>query len=706
MRIPRDKVDAILQAADILDVVGEYVQLKRRGANYVGLSPFQQERTPSFTVSPAKGIFKDFSSGKGGDAVRFIMEVEGLSYPEALRLLARKYGIVLEEAYDPEAAAQDHLRDSILIANKFAFDFYRQQLTDSDEGRRLGLTYLQERGFDDATLQIYGVGYAPDAWSAMSDAALRQQYKPDVLVEAGLATKSDRYPGRITDRFRGRVMFPIRTPSGQVVGFGGRVLKTEAQLAKYINTTETPVYKKGHLLYGIYEAKDAIRKAQEVILVEGYTDVLRLHQAGIGNVVASSGTALTLEQARLLKRYAPNVLVLYDGDLAGIKASLRGIDILLTEGLNVRALLLPEGHDPDSYIRAFGGAAFSQHASGHASDFIDFTVEVLTGGQGLPQQPAARLALVQQIAHTVALLPDALQRSLYCGRVAERLQIDEQLFISAVNLEIARVRKQQESQSRLPANRNTPSAPGPSATGQAPAIPLPEGVAPPADSDAHYHIDIPPPGYGPVGGFGITAPVVQPAPDTTPDDLARMGLPPTYAQEYEVCRLLLMHYDKRVVMEDEWGGVESFSLPNYMGSELDQLPFRYEPFQHIRDTVLAAAAASEPLPTQRLLHELGDEVAALTTTLLTPKHELSEQWERVHDTVVPKPDQDLLLSADEAMNHLRLRHILLLMRENMQALKHAVDPDEVDTMLERHQKLEIFRAAYCQSLGIVIHPDV
>lgn len=358
--IPQDTVNQILQAADIGEVVGEFVTLKRRGANLIACCPFHNEKTPSFSVSPAKGIYKCFGCGKGGDSVRFVMDLEGLSYPDALKWLAKKYNIEIKEKEftDSELAAQNE-RESLFIVSEFANNFFRDYLLNSSEGQSVGASYFIERGFSKPVMERFHLGFAPDGRDLFYKTATQAGFSQEVLEKAGLVSKKD--DNTYLDRFRGRVVFPIHNVAGKTIAFGARILKTDAKAPKYINSPETEIYHKSKIVYGIYQAKNAIRQKENCFLVEGYTDVISLHQAGIENVVASSGTSLTVEQIRLIGRFTDNITVLYDGDSAGIKASLRGIDLILEEGLNVKAVVFPEGDDPDSYIRKVGGEAFTRY---------------------------------------------------------------------------------------------------------------------------------------------------------------------------------------------------------------------------------------------------------------------------------------------------------------------------------------------------------
>ncbi|MGM0532852.1 MAG: DNA primase, partial [Bacteroidota bacterium] len=374
--IDKGTVDRIIETAEITDVIQDFINLKKRGTNYLGICPFHNEKTPSFTVSPSKGIFKCFGCGKGGNAINFIMEHEGLSYPEALRFLANKYNIEIEEKeLSAEEIEEKNVKDSLQIVTNFASKHFRENLKNHQEGRSVGLSYLKERGIREDMIDKFELGYSLDQWESFTQAALKKGFKQDYLEKTGLTiVKEDkRY-----DRFRGRIMFPIHSLSGNVIGFGGRTMKKDEKTAKYINSPESEIYHKSNILYGIYHAKKAITKNEKCYMVEGYTDVIALHQKGIENVVASSGTSLTENQIRLVKRFTPNITIIFDGDPAGIKASLRGIDLILEQGMNVKILLLPEGEDPDSFSKKQGASDLVKYIEENEQDFIHFKTRLLS----------------------------------------------------------------------------------------------------------------------------------------------------------------------------------------------------------------------------------------------------------------------------------------------------------------------------------------
>ena len=408
--ISQQTIDRVFSDARIEEVVGDFVVLKRAGANYKGLSPFNDEKTPSFVVSPAKGIWKDFSSGKGGNMVTFVMEVEHCTYPEAIRYIAKKYNIEIEETeVSPEVRQAADERESLYVVTEYAAGWFKKQLHETAAGRNIGLTYFRQRGFSDATIEKFTLGYSPEAWSAFSEAAIKDGYKPEYLETTGLSIK--REDGRYNDRFRGRVVFPIHSFSGRVAGFGARTMQSEKTIAKYLNSPESPIYHKSDILYGLFQAKNAIVKQDSCYLVEGYTDVISLHQAGVENVVASSGTSLTDGQIRLVKRLTQNITVLYDGDMPGIKASFRGIDMLLGADMNVRVLTFPDNDDPDSFARKHTAEELKEYLEKNRTDFIDFKARLLLDEAA--GDPILKSRLVRDIVVSISKISDYIKREVY-----------------------------------------------------------------------------------------------------------------------------------------------------------------------------------------------------------------------------------------------------------------------------------------------------
>ncbi len=443
-------VERIMAAASIQEVVQDFVSLKKRGVNYLGLCPFHNEKTPSFTVSPAKGIFKCFGCGKGGNSVNFIMELEHLSYYEALKYLAKKYNIeVKERELSQDEVRQNDDRESMMVLNAWAQRHFSDTLYHHVDGKNIGLAYLKERGMRDETIKKFQLGYALDSRDAYSQEALRQGYKKEYLVKTGLTIDHEH---GLMDRFFGRVIFPIHSISGRIIGFGGRILRNDKKTAKYLNSPESEVYHKSQTLYGIYFAKQAITRENKCLLVEGYTDVISLHQAGVENVVASSGTSLTVEQIRLIKRFTPNVTILYDGDAAGIKASLRGIDLVLEEGLNIRVLLLPEGEDPDSFARTRSATELLAFIGEKEEDFISFKTHLLLEDAG--KDPVQRANLISDIVRSISAIPDAITRTVYIRECSRMMDIEERVLFSEVGTN--RRKKYDAEQQKAPAFNTTP----------------------------------------------------------------------------------------------------------------------------------------------------------------------------------------------------------------------------------------------------------
>ncbi|OCR42796.1 DNA primase [Bacteroides fragilis] len=453
--IDQATIDRILDAAQIVEVVSDFVTLRKRGVNYVGLCPFHNEKTPSFSVSPSKGLCKCFSCGKGGNAVHFIMEHEQMSYPEALRYLAKKYNIEIKEREltNEEKEVQSN-RESMFIVNNFARDYFQNILKNHVDGRSIGLAYFRQRGFRDDIIDKFQLGFSTEGRDALAQEALRKGFKQEFLVKTGLCYETDDH--KLRDRFWGRVMFPVHTLSGKVVAFGGRVLSTEnKKLAKYVNSPESEIYHKSNELYGIYFAKQAIVKQDCCFLVEGYTDVISMHQSGVENVVASSGTSLTPGQIRLIHRFTNNITVLYDGDMAGIKASIRGIDMLLEEGMNIKVCLLPDGDDPDSFARKHNATEFQNFIQEHETDFIRFKAQLLMEDAG--KDPMKRAELINDIVRSIAVIPEAIVRDVYIKECGQLLRIEDKLLVS----EVAKRRELQAEKGNKPIASNNAPTPQP-----------------------------------------------------------------------------------------------------------------------------------------------------------------------------------------------------------------------------------------------------
>jgi len=440
-RIPQETIEQIFATARIEEVIGEYVQLKKSGSNLKGLSPFNQEKSPSFMVSPAKQIFKDFSSGKGGSVVTFLMELEQMSYPEALRWIAKKYNIEVPEEREqtPEELAAGNHREAVFLISDVANKWFQEQLHETEEGRAVGLSYFRERGFTEETIKKFQLGYSPEASDAFAKYAISSKYNEKALEDSGISMNGER---GWYDRFRGRVMFPIHSVSGRVLGFGGRILKNNVKAAKYLNSPENPIYHKSKVLYGLYQAKQEIVKRDEAYLVEGYTDVISFHQNGVQNVVSSSGTALTEGQIVMLKRYSSNITLLYDGDAAGIRASFRGLDMMLEAGINVRVVPFPDGEDPDSFAQKHSTEELESFLKNNRKDFISYKTSILL--EDVAGDPLKRAEMIRDVVGSIAKVPDAIGQEVFIKEASRILEIDP----SALYEELARLANVQNRQAR------------------------------------------------------------------------------------------------------------------------------------------------------------------------------------------------------------------------------------------------------------------
>ena len=471
--IPKETVDRIIDAARVEDVVGDFVSLKRRGANFVACCPFHNEKTPSFYVSPAKGIFKCFGCGKSGTAVGFVMEHENLSYGEALKFLAKKYNIeVVEKEESAEDIALRQRNESLMLVSEFAAGFFKDSLK-TEEGHAIGYAYFKSRGLEDATIEKFGLGWAPLSRHSLADAAREAGYKEEFLVDTGLCVKRD--DGSLSDRFFDRVIFPIHSVNGRPIAFGGRTLRTDKTVAKYVNSPETEIYVKSRSLYGIYFARNEIVRQDRCFLVEGYLDVISMHQLGITNVAASSGTSLTVEQVRLIRRFTENVTIIYDGDSAGIHAALRGIGLVLKEGLNVKVVLLPDGDDPDSFSRKHTLEEVRNFIDSHEQDFIEFKSDILLGEAG--DDPLKRANLINDIADTVALIPDAVKRSVYVDVCSRKFNIDSQILFERIGHTRGEMLAEEKTRNDSRRRREEEAAPSRPAEDTVPAVKEPHQVS-------------------------------------------------------------------------------------------------------------------------------------------------------------------------------------------------------------------------------------
>ena len=636
--ISRQTIDEIRNRIDIVDVVSDFVSLKRSGQNYKALSPFTNEKTPSFYVVPSKGIFKDFSSGKGGDGITFVMEHEGMSYVEALKYLARKYGVeIREDDRTPEDLAAQSERDSLYIVMQFAKDYFKETLHKHDEGKSIGLSYFRERGFNDRILEKFELGYSLNEWRHLHDEALKKGFSESVLEKAGLIIKKE---DKVYDRFRGRVIFPVHNLSGKVVAFGARILTKEKDQPKYINSPETDIYHKSQVLYGLYQAKNEIRKYDFCYLVEGYTDVISLHLSGIENVVASSGTALTEEQIRLMRRFTENVTVLFDGDAAGIKAALRGIDLVLKGGLNVRVVLLPDGEDPDSYSKKLGSSKFQEYLKAHTKDFISFKIDLLSSGTS--NDPIKRAEAIREIVTSIALIPDPIKRSVYIKETGDLLKIQESVLLTELN-KILIAEKKKRDQERMRDDV---------------VEPLPE----------------------------IIDDVIQ-ASKTDTQTMVQM-------QERETIRLLL-NYAENGVGDDQ-------KVIDFLLSELDDVEFINPVYREIFDAFKTGAESDTRIDNFYFLENGSDPVKRAVADLMTSRYETSPHWSDKYHIYFPHEKEVIHDVAMSNVLRLKFRLIQKMMEENLKDLKTSKDDVTVDKHLAIHAQLKESERQLASFLGIVV----
>lgn len=653
--IKQKSVEEILETAKVEDVVQDFVNLKRRGVNLIGLCPFHTEKTPSFTVSPAKNIFKCFGCGQGGGPVQFLMEHEGLSFPEALRWLANKYGIEIEETEQSheEIAAQQEL-DSLYLINEFAKDFFQNNLFNSSEGRSVGLSYFKERGFREETIRKFGLGYADRQKDDFTREATLKGYNLELLRKLGLTNKFD------GDFFRDRVMFTIHNLSGKVVGFGGRTLQKGKKIPKYINTPETEVYNKSKTLYGAFFAKKSIRKEDECILVEGYTDVLSLHQSGIENVVASSGTSLTVEQIRVIKRYTPNIKILYDGDVAGIKAALRGLDLVLEQDMNVKVVLLPEGEDPDSYLQKVGTTAFKAFIKDEAKDFILFKTDLLM--EEAAGDPIKKSGLVKDIVASIAKIPDPIKRSLYVRECAGQVQLEERILINEINKILTKSFK--KKQQKL--------------------------------SDEAWAGTEPPPGFGEeTDGPPPPTAILKKKEEVSPGD--------TF-QEKDIARILVEAGSQIFDKEEE------VSIAEYILGNIEDVieDFDNKGFQRLVKVGMEKLLADEVPDTAFFTNHEDEEIRNLAINLITSPYEYSENWEKMHDVYLQtqsKPEENFTKDSIQALKRFKLKKIMRMCDKNQAKIKDLTQAGETDQLVAHmkvQQKLLAIRNELAQELGTVV----
>ena len=642
--IDRPTIERILDAAQIVDVIQEFVPLKKRGVNYLGLCPFHNEKTPSFTVSPSKEIFKCFGCGKVGNSVNFIMEHEHLTYPEALKYLAGKYHIeVIEKELTQEELEKQNERESLLVLSAYASRQFSENLFQTDEGISVGLSYFRERGFHQNTLKKFEVGYSFEKRDSFTQRALDDGYRKDFLIKTGLSIQHEDH---IFDRFSSRVMFPIHSLSGQVLGFGGRILKTDVKTAKYVNSPESEIYHKSRILYGIYQARKAITQEDRVYLVEGYTDVMSLHEVNIENVVASSGTSLTQEQVRLVKRFTPNITILYDGDAAGIKASIRGIDIVLEEGMNVKIVLLPDGEDPDSYSKKVSNEEFTNYLKEKETDFIRFKTQLLL--EEAANDPVKKANLIRDIVRSIAVIPETINRTVYIKECSTQLEIQEAVLYHEVN----KMRQQRtfQDRNRYPVTEDLP-------------------VPPPVITKTVRHE------------------------------------PSTYVSEKEIIRLLLKfgsaEFERKIRSED--GKEEITTVSDYIVREIvsDDLMFDDDVFRMIFEEFKFATEQGIFIEDKQFIKHEDPVISKLSAELLSDSHALSPIWIEKQTFVETEdmklkdivPDSVLFFKGGKIKR--RIDEIMIQMKE----AQKSGDTESVLSLIKKDQNLKVALRMISEKLG-------
>ena len=683
--IDQPTIDRILDAANIVDVVSEFVTLRKRGVNYVGLCPFHTDKTPSFYVSPAKNICKCFACGEGGTAVHFIMKHEQLNYFDALRYLAKKYNIEIQEREltDKEKQRKSD-RESMLIVNSWAQQYFTTQLYEHIEGKTVGLRYFAERGFREDTIRKFQLGYSLDQRDALYKEAKKNGYKKEFLEKTGLVIAYDN--GGVNDRFRGRVIFPVHTLSGKVVAFGGRVLKKDEKTAKYVNSPESEIYHKSNELYGIFFAKQAIVKADCCFLVEGYTDVISMHQAGIENVVASSGTALTQGQIRLIHRFTSNITVLYDGDAAGIKAALRGIDLLLEDGMNVKVVLLPDGEDPDSFARKHNASQFAEFIKQNETDFIRFKTRLLLDDAG--NDPIKRSSLITDIIRTVAIIPDNIARSIYIRECSSMMEIDEQVLLNEVN-KIRLSKDERQSTQAPPPQANI--SPIPEYTDIPGYQPYTGEVAGEAESFLPPDDNMPPP-----------PPEEYPSEETGPMEVPPMAPPPPQPQmppqpkrsPYEAYEVTLMKYIVRYgekvlfdYVDEETNEHIVMHVADYIRYDLerDDLTFYPPIFKSMLDEAAEKCKNEGFIANRYFLAHPDPNVSRLAANLISEKYQLSKYHSKYRELEQEEDKLDQLVIRE--IYAIKDAYIIHQIKETQLAIKEAHLKGNEDQVFELMKKL-------------------
>jgi DNA primase len=665
--IPKDTVDKIIETARVEDVVGDFITLKKRGANLLGLCPFHGEKSPSFTVSPAKGIYKCFGCGKAGNSVNFIMEHESLSYPEALRYLAAKYNIeIVEKEITPEEKEQITEKESLYIVTNYAQKYFTDNLWNTDEGKSVGLSYFRERGFTDEIIKKFQLGFSFEDRRAFSKAAIAAAYKPEYLVKTGLSILSDKHVegqpitiNDIFDRYTGRVIFPIHNGTGKVIGFGGRILNSDKKFAKYINSPQTDIYDKSKVLYGLYFAKKQITQEDNCYLVEGYTDVTSMHQAGIENVVASSGTSLTVDQIRLIHRFTNNITILYDGDVAGIKASFRGIDLILEEGMNVKVLLFPDGDDPDSYSKKVSGDDLRAFIKKNSLDFIKFKTNLLF--EEARHEPVKKAALVKDIIESIAIVPDAITRNGYITECSHILQVDEQTLVFQVKA----------TRDKKIVKKNF----------------QPEAT--------------------PVETQGYSENTNQ----EVKDDLQKLldaDLNPFAEQEKNLVRLLLLYGTNLIEIQhlnkDNESVTTEASVAEFILNELnqDEISFMDATYQmFLYEFMLQIKSESIPNVDYFVKHR-DARLAQTTINLISSNNQLSERWKSKHSIMTPHETDNIKKAVFHDLHIYKTKRIYKLLLEKHVQLRTVLSDEETYEIQSSIKELQMLSSRVNKFLGRTI----
>ncbi|MES2388937.1 MAG: DNA primase [Bacteroidota bacterium] len=659
MAIPPATIQRIRDTADIVDVVGDFVQLKKRGKDMIANCPFHDEKTPSFHVNPTQGYFKCFGCGKGGDSITFIMEIEKLTYPEALRWLAAKYSITIaEEQTGPktdEETAEYRERESLYIVMNWAKNFYREHLQ-SAEGRALGLSYFRERQLSDKTIETFELGFSPEAWDSLIIQAKKEGHTEALLEKAGLLTR--REDGRTYDRFRNRAMFPIHNVSGKTIAFGARMLGTDKNQPKYLNSPETPLYHKSEVLYGIFQAKQSIRTEDNCYLCEGYTDVISMHQAGVKNAVASSGTSLTEEQIKQIGRFTKNITVLYDGDKAGIKAGLRGIDMILEAGLNVRAVSFPDGHDPDSYLNAVGTIAFATFLKEKAQNFINFKASLFA--EEAAADPYRKAEVIRDLVGSISKIPEPLTRLVFLRQCAELLKVPEGILIAEANK--ALIKQQQKPKQR----------PVPSETAQ-------PDMGPRSADDWMADMEL--------AGMEEAAALEREFADSSPEIRGAESL---IIQE-RACLKILINFASVPVTGD-------LLIADYYIAELQDLVFSSPVLQKMMDALRAAMAQGGAAGPDLFLNHEDPEVRSEAVNLLFEKYSISENWAIKHDIHIQSEEARVKDASYTNMLGIKQRFLRKRSLENLEALRHA-DEEAVSDFIILQMQLKDAEKQIANLLG-------